>query len=166
MAFPSAGRKFDTLAVLVKVINLSALGHPLSFFVNGSHGQHDVTMGLCPGGSGSWIAKSQHIPLDTKFSLQYSCIICGHISIGISLGRAITKRLASCEFHCFSTSSAEFQSVVPVSYTHLDVYKRQADDFLKEMRAQTKELKGIKEALQQLVEISQSNSDDSDDASE
>lgn len=40
------------------------------------------------------------------------------------------------------------------------------DDFLKEMRAQTKELKGIKEALQQLVEISQSNSDDSDDASE
>lgn len=41
-----------------------------------------------------------------------------------------------------------------------------ADDFLKEMRAQTKELKGIKEALQQLVEISQSNSDDSDDASE
>lgn len=41
-----------------------------------------------------------------------------------------------------------------------------ADDFVKEMRAQTKELKGIKEALQQLVEISQSNSDDSDDASE
>lgn len=41
-----------------------------------------------------------------------------------------------------------------------------ADDFLKEMRAQTKESKGIKEALQQLVEISQSNSDDSDDASE
>lgn len=40
------------------------------------------------------------------------------------------------------------------------------DDFLKEMRAQTKELKGIKEALQQLVEISQSNSDNSDDASE
>lgn len=32
-----------------------------------------------------------------------------------------------------------------------------ADDFLKEMRAQTKELKGIKEALQQLVEISQSS---------
>lgn len=41
-----------------------------------------------------------------------------------------------------------------------------ADDFLKEMRAQTKELKGIKEALQQLVEISHPNSNDPDDASE
>lgn len=41
-----------------------------------------------------------------------------------------------------------------------------ADDFLKEMRAQTKELKGIKETLQQLVRISQSNYDDPDDISE
>ena len=41
-----------------------------------------------------------------------------------------------------------------------------ADDFLKEMRAQTKELKGIKEALQQLVEISHPNSNDPNDASE
>ena len=46
MAFPSAGRELDTLAVLVKVINLSALGHPLSIFVNGSHCQHNVTMGI------------------------------------------------------------------------------------------------------------------------
>ena len=46
MAFPSAGRELDTLAVLVKVINLSALGHPLSVFINGSHGQHDVAMGI------------------------------------------------------------------------------------------------------------------------
>ena len=46
MAFPSAGGKFDTLAVLVKVINLSALWHPLSIFINGSHSQHDVTMGI------------------------------------------------------------------------------------------------------------------------
>ena len=46
MAFPSAGRELDTLAVFVKVINLSALGHPLSIFVNGSHGQHDVAMGI------------------------------------------------------------------------------------------------------------------------
>ena len=40
------------------------------------------------------------------------------------------------------------------------------DEFWKEMRAQTKELNGIKESLQQLVEINQSNSDNSDDASE
>lgn len=52
------------------------------------------------------------------------------------------------------------------SYATFFSVNSDADDFLKEMRAQTKELKGIKEALQQLVEISQSNSDDSDDASE
>ena len=49
MAFPSAGRELDTLAVLVKVIYLSALGHPLSVFVNGSHCQHDVAMGIVSG---------------------------------------------------------------------------------------------------------------------
>lgn len=46
MAFPSAGRKFDAFAVLVKVINFSALGQPFSIFINGSHGQHDVAMGI------------------------------------------------------------------------------------------------------------------------
>lgn len=52
------------------------------------------------------------------------------------------------------------------SYATFFSVNSDADDFLKEMRAQTKELKGIKEALQQLVEISHSNSDDPDDASE
>ena len=46
MAFPSAGGELDAFAILVKVINLSALGKPLSVFVNSSHGQHDVTMGI------------------------------------------------------------------------------------------------------------------------
>ena len=46
VAFPSAGRKFDTLAILVKVINLSGLWQLLSVFVNGSHGQHDMAMGI------------------------------------------------------------------------------------------------------------------------
>jgi len=44
MAFPSAGGELDTLAVLVKVINLSALRQPLSIFINGSHGQHEMTV--------------------------------------------------------------------------------------------------------------------------
>jgi len=46
MTFPSAGGELDTLAVFVKVINLSALRQPLSIFINGSHGQHEVAMGI------------------------------------------------------------------------------------------------------------------------
>ena len=46
MAFPSAGGELDAFAVLVKVINLATLGKPLSIFINGSHGQHDVAMGI------------------------------------------------------------------------------------------------------------------------
>lgn len=73
--------------------------------------------GLCPGGSGSWIAKSQHIPFETNCSSQYSLTICGNSSIGTSLGRAATNRLASCEFHCFSISSTEFQRVARSAYS-------------------------------------------------
>ena len=46
MAFPSAGGELDAFAVLVKVINLAALGKPLPIFINGSHRQHDVAMGI------------------------------------------------------------------------------------------------------------------------
>lgn len=53
----------------------------------------------------------------TKCSRQYSCIICGYISVGTSLGRARMNRLASCEFHCFSTSSTAFQSVARSAYS-------------------------------------------------
>ena len=49
VAFPVAGGKSDTLSVLVKVINLAALGQPLSVFINGSHGQHDMAMGIVSG---------------------------------------------------------------------------------------------------------------------
>ena len=49
VAFPSAGGQLDALAVLVKVVNLAALGQPLSVFVSGSHGQHDMTMRIVPG---------------------------------------------------------------------------------------------------------------------
>ena len=49
VAFPVAGGKSDTLSVLIKVINLAALGQPLSVFINGSHGQHDMAMGIVSG---------------------------------------------------------------------------------------------------------------------
>ena len=49
VAFPVAGGKSDTLSVLVKVINLAALRQPLSVFINGSHGQHDMAMGIVSG---------------------------------------------------------------------------------------------------------------------
>ena len=49
VAFPVAGGKSDTLSVFVKVVNLAALGQPLSVFINGSHGQHDMTMGIVSG---------------------------------------------------------------------------------------------------------------------
>ena len=46
VAFPSAGRKPDTLAVLVKVVDLPALGEPLALFVHRPHGQKDVGVGI------------------------------------------------------------------------------------------------------------------------
>ena len=46
VAFPSAGRKPDTLAVLVKVINLPALWEPLALFVHCPHGKQDVGVGI------------------------------------------------------------------------------------------------------------------------
>ena len=49
VAFPSAGGQLDTLSILIKVINLAALGQPLSVFVNGSHGQHDMAMRIVSG---------------------------------------------------------------------------------------------------------------------
>ena len=45
---PVPHNKGYALAVLVKVINLSALGKPFSFFVHSSHCQHNVAMGIMP----------------------------------------------------------------------------------------------------------------------
>ena len=45
VAFPSAGRKSDTLAILVKVVNLPALGEPFANFVHCPHGKKDVSVG-------------------------------------------------------------------------------------------------------------------------
>ena len=49
VAFPSAEWQLDTLSVLINVINFAALSQPLSVFVNGSHGQHDMAMGIVTG---------------------------------------------------------------------------------------------------------------------
>ena len=46
VAFPSAGRKPDTLAVLVKVVDLPALGEPFPGFVHCPHGKKDVGVGI------------------------------------------------------------------------------------------------------------------------
>ena len=46
VAFPSAGRKPDTLAVLVKVVDLPALGKPFAGFVHCPHGKKDVGVGI------------------------------------------------------------------------------------------------------------------------
>ena len=46
VAFPVAGREPDTLAVLVKVINLPALGKPFPGFVHCPHGKKDVGVGI------------------------------------------------------------------------------------------------------------------------
>ena len=46
VAFPVPGREPDTLAVLVKVINLPALGKPFPGFVHCPDGQQDVGMGI------------------------------------------------------------------------------------------------------------------------
>ena len=46
MAFPVPGWEPDTLVILVKVINLPALGKPFSGFVHCPHGQQNVGVGL------------------------------------------------------------------------------------------------------------------------
>ena len=49
VAFPSAGRKFYPFPVLVKVINLVALGKPFPMLVHCPHGQHDMGVGIVSG---------------------------------------------------------------------------------------------------------------------
>ena len=46
VAFPVPGRKPDTLAVLVKVVHLPALGEPFPSFVHRPHGKKDVGVGI------------------------------------------------------------------------------------------------------------------------
>ena len=46
VAFPVPGWEPDTLAILVKVINLPALGKPFSGFVHCPHGQQNVGVGI------------------------------------------------------------------------------------------------------------------------
>ena len=46
MAFPPAGRKFDPFPVLIKVINLAALGKPFPMFVHCPHSEHDMGVGI------------------------------------------------------------------------------------------------------------------------
>ena len=73
--------------------------------------------GLCPGGWGSWMAKSTIIPLATNCCLQNSRTRTAYWSGGISLGMVSTHRLASWEFHCFSTASAAFHKVLRSAYS-------------------------------------------------
>ena len=44
VTFPSAGRKFYPFPVLVKVINLAALGKPFPMFIHCPHSQHDMSV--------------------------------------------------------------------------------------------------------------------------
>ena len=46
VAFPSAGRKFYPFPVLVKVINLVALGKPFPMFVYCPHSEQDMGVGI------------------------------------------------------------------------------------------------------------------------
>ena len=46
VAFPSAGRKFDPFPILVKVINLAALGKPFPMFVHCPHSEQDMGVGI------------------------------------------------------------------------------------------------------------------------
>lgn len=46
VAFPAPGRKPDTLAVLVKVVDLPALGEPFPLFIHRPHGKQDVGVGV------------------------------------------------------------------------------------------------------------------------
>ena len=73
--------------------------------------------GLCPGGCGSWMAKSAIMPLETNCFWQNSRTRTAYWSGGISLGMVSTHRLASWEFHCFSTASAAFHKVLRSAYS-------------------------------------------------
>ena len=46
VTFPSAGRKFYSFPIFVKVINLTALGKPFPMFVHCSHSQQDMGVGI------------------------------------------------------------------------------------------------------------------------
>ena len=65
---------------------------------------------------GSWMAKSTIIPLETNCCSQNSRTRTAYWSGGISLGMVSTHRLASWEFHCFSTASAAFHRVLRSAY--------------------------------------------------
>ena len=66
---------------------------------------------------GSWMAKSTIIPLETNCCSQNSRTRTAYWSGGISLGMVSTHRLASWEFHCFSTASAAFHKVLRSAYS-------------------------------------------------
>lgn len=84
--------------------------------VNGGIVSMTWAWGLCPGGWGSWIAKSAIMPLETNCCSQNSRTRTAYWSGGISLGMVSTHRLASWEFHCFSTASAAFHKVLRSAY--------------------------------------------------
>ena len=46
VAFPPAGRQLYPFPILVKVINLAALGKPFSMFIHCPHGQQDMGVGI------------------------------------------------------------------------------------------------------------------------
>src|SRR5699024_11969224 len=77
----------------------------------------DLWFLLCPGGWGSWMAKISNHAFGSKLLLtnlpgQGQRTGAG----GISLGMVSTHRLASWEFHCFSTASAAFHRVLRSAY--------------------------------------------------
>ena len=58
------------------------------------------------------MAKSAIMPLETNCCSQNSRTRTAYWSGGISLGMVSTHRLASWEFHCFSTASAAFHEII------------------------------------------------------
>ena len=63
------------------------------------------------------MAKSAIMPLETNCCWQNSRTRTAYWSGGISLGMVSTHRLASWEFHCFSTASAAFHKVLRSAYS-------------------------------------------------
>src|SRR5574344_2157500 len=63
------------------------------------------------------LAKSAIMPLETNCCSQNSRTRTAYWSGGISLGMVSTHRLASWEFHCFSTASAAFHKVLRSAYS-------------------------------------------------
>ena len=94
VAFPPTGRKFYPFPVLVKVIDLAALGKPFSMLVHCPHSQHDMGVRV-----------SVPFVMDGKIHAHSfgNKLLAAEIPYkgGVLVGR------------------------YPVSYTHLDVYKRQ-----------------------------------------